>query len=162
MAQNRIDDIEQAIIDAIKADATLSGYLETVETISDRAFDQNTAQFALRAPAALVFYAGGPLNARTTQLKSYSHDAKFVLIAVAKNLRGPAAAKRGDSASGAEGAYDLVMDLMKLLGGARLTLAGGGDVVAELLSVSPEEISLSKGHSVYSLVVQTRACWDNP
>src|SRR3990172_8819120 len=96
MAKPRLDDIEDAIIAAINADATLSAYIKSnqVQALGERGVDFARQQIVVAPPAILLFYTGGSHRARNINLTGYEHEGRWALSAVAGNLRGPGGERR--------------------------------------------------------------------
>lgn len=159
MGKPRIDELEQAILDAIKADAALAAYVkpEQVQTLSRQGFDFASEQFVLAPPAVLVFYAGGPHEDRNIKGDQYRHCASFILMAVAANLRGAGEARRGFGTD--KGAYDIVDDLRNLFAGKELELPSliGVKPLCFLRSVGFE--AAQDGLVVYSLEIEVLTHW---
>lgn len=158
MGKPRIDELEQAVIDAIKADATLSGYLKTVAALSRSNLDFSTERFIGVPPMVLVFYAGGEHESRNVVANAYRHPARFTLYAAASNLRSDDAGRRG--ALGEKGCYDLLDDLRQLFAGTELTLPSNSGVkpYATLGAVAPAQIQ--DDMAVYSMEIHVMAHWD--
>ena len=160
MSKARIDDIEQAIIDAINGDTNLA-YVSKgqVQTLDQRGIDFSSGQIVVLPPAVLVLYLGGTYSSRNINNSHYTALEPFLLLAVTANLRGAAEAKRGGIDS-EKGAYDLVEDLKTLFGGKKLTVATGVDVYCSLSNVSFEGINPTR-HFVYGLEITVKGEWNN-
>jgi len=150
MTAPALAEIEQALIDLIKADAGLT-YLKTVETLGQRNFDASSGEFIVVPPAALLLFPSSELAGKTLDRKFYVWRPRWAVIAVAENLRGAAAAKRGGAAAAEIGVYDLLDDLKKCLAGARLSLPSGGNTIVELVGEALE--SYRAGRVAYSLEI---------
>lgn len=159
MGKPRIDDIEAAVIQAIRDDAALAYIADhQVQTLGERNVDFRAEQIIVVPPAVLVFYLGGRYRAQTTELALYDAVEPFLLVAVARNLKGAAEAKRGTTAE--KGAYDIVEDLKSLFAGKKLAVAPGADVRCELVGVSFEGVNQAN-HWAYGLEIHARGIWDN-
>lgn len=154
----KLAEIEDAVLDTIKTAAALN-YLRTVETISERTFDFARGDFLVVPPAALSFFLSGELGSRDLQRKTYSYDPRFLLFAVASNLRGVAEEKKGGPTTSEIGAYKILHDLKTTLAGKRLTLASSSfQPVCELTRESLEAFTAE--FSVYGLELIVRGSFN--
>lgn len=150
----KLAELEDALLAAVRTDPALA-YLRTVEPASDRSFDRATGQLLVVPPAVLSLLLGSPLRARDLAARTYDYNPRFLLFAVARNLRGPAEEKRGGPTSDEIGAYQLLDHLKSALAGCRLSLAGSGpQPVVELAREALE--SFTADFSVYSLELLVR------
>lgn len=150
----KLAEIEDALLDALRTAPALS-YLRTVEPVSERSFDFARGDFIVLPPAVLSFFLAAPLRSRDLSARTYDYNPRFLLFAVARNLRGVAEEKRGGPVAGEVGAYQVLHDLKTTLAGARLALAGGGaQPVVELAAEQLE--AFTPDFSVYSLEVLAR------
>ncbi len=153
----KLSEIENALLTAVQNAPALS-YLKTVEPASDRSFDRTTSQFLVVPPAVLTLLLATQLRSRDLQAKTYDYAPRFLLFAVASNLRGPREEKFGDVVTGDVGAYQLLDDLKTALAGLRLTLpSGGAQPVVELGAERLE--SFTPEHSAYSLELTVRGAF---
>ena len=161
MGKPRIDEIEQAIIDAITNDPTMKGYIKgKVQTLSERNTDFSREQFIVNPPQVLVFLSGGSHSQDTIEGTMYRNPLTFLLVALARNMRGPDAARRG---SGSDvGTYDILDDLRTLFAGKILTLATLGSANAPICLLGAINFeSAQKNQMAYSLEIIVNADWDN-
>jgi len=106
-----IEQIEDAIIDTLKADGTLASYVKTFDRLPWERADEAEA-LVKRYPALLVAYAGGDDDSGLTAV--CDHKGRFAVWCCARNLRSPSAAARGPAA-GEKGVYDLLNDVLSCL-----------------------------------------------
>lgn len=150
----KLADIEDALLETLKQSPSLH-YLKTVGTISSRTFDQARGDFLVVPPAVLSFFSASELRSRDLARRTYSYDPRFLLFAVARNLRGAAEEKLGGPAVGEIGAYQILHDLKATLAGARLALpASASEPVCELAGESLE--AFTPEFSVYALELIVR------
>ena len=150
----KLAEIEDAMLETLKTAPALN-YLRTVETLSERTFDAARAEFVLVPPAVLSFFLAGELRSRDLARTTYSYDPRFLLFAVARNLRGAAEEKLGGPTAGEIGAYRILHDLKLTLAGQRLTLASNSfQPVCELAGESLE--AFTNEFSVYALELIVR------
>lgn len=159
MARPTIAELEQAVIDAVKADQTIQGYLQArVETLSERVFDWKTQSFVARLPLVAVFYAGGSYRQREVTGRLYTQDCSVILVAAAENLRGPAEARRGFGSK--PGCLDIIEDLRRLFAGKELTLASNTGVKPVCFLGSDQPELTRAGQAAWSLELRVQAHWD--
>ncbi|MFQ5818303.1 MAG: phage protein Gp37 [Terriglobia bacterium] len=145
----KLAEIEDALLDTVQTAAALN-YLRTVETISERTFDFARADFVVVPPAVLSFFVASEMSARDLQRQTYSYHPRFLLFAIARNLRGLAEEKKGGPGASEIGAYQILHDLKTTLAGKRLTLASSSFTpVCELAGESLE--AFTTDFSVYAL-----------
>gem|GEM_PF-305432 len=106
-----IEQIEDAIVAALEADGTLSGYVKTFDRLPWERSDE-VEKLIRRYPALLVTYAGGDDDNAVNAV--CDHRGRFSVWCCAKNLRSPSAAARGP-VSGEKGVYDLIHDTLSCL-----------------------------------------------
>jgi len=149
----KLADSETALLDLIRTAPALA-YLRTVEPVSERSFDFARGDFIVIPPAVLSFFLAAPLRARDLTARTYDYNPRFLLFAVARNLRGSAEEKLGGPGSEV-GAYRILHDLKTALAGARLPLASGGS--QPLVELAAEQLeAFTADFSVYSLEISTR------
>lgn len=147
-------ELETALLDALRAESALA-YLRTVEPVSDRSFDFASGNFIVVPPAALSFFLASQLRSRDLAARTYDYNPRFLLFAVARNLRGTQEEKAGGPTPEEIGAYQLLHDLKSALAGRRLELAGASfQPVVELAGESLEAVTAD--FSVYSLELLLR------
>lgn len=144
--------LESALLDTLRTESALS-YLRTVETLSERSFDFARSEFVVVPPAALTFFLSSQLRARDLGARTYDYNPRFLLFAVARNLRGSAPERLGGPAPEEIGTYQILHDLKTLLAGRRLEV-NGAQPVAELVSETLE--AATPEFSVYSLELLLR------
>jgi hypothetical protein len=150
-------ELETALLDALRGAPGLA-YLRTVEAVSERSFDFTSGDFIVVPPAALSFFLSSQLRSRDLAARTYDYNPRFLLFAVARNLRGIEAEKSGGPTPEEVGAYTLLNDLKSALAGARLATPNGGPApVVELAGESLE--SVTTDFSVYSLEVVLRGAF---
>lgn len=167
MGKPRSDELEQAVIDAVKNDQTLQGYLkDRVHTLSERVFDPKQQKFIVQTPLVAVFYAGGSYEPRVSAETRYRHTASVILVAVAENLRGPAEAKRGFGSK--PGALDIIEDLKTLFAfdsttqrARELALPGNTTGLKPHCRLVSDQPELQRaGQVAWSLEIQVIGHWD--
>jgi len=147
-------ELETALLDALRAEPALA-YLRTVEPVSDRSFDFASGNFLVVPPAALSFFLASQLRSRDLAASTYDYNPRFLLFAVARNLRGTQEEKAGGPTPEEIGAYQMLHDLKSALAGRRLELAGASfQPVVELAAESLEAVTAD--FSVYSLELLLR------
>lgn len=150
----KLAEIEDALLVTIKTAAALN-YLRTVETISERTFSFDRGDFLVVPPAVLSFFTSSELATRDLASQTYSYNPRFLLFAVARNLRGVAEEKKGGPTAGEIGAYRILHDLKTTLAGKRLALASSSfQPVCELAGESLE--AFTTDFSVYALELIVR------
>ena len=150
----KLAELESALLDALRTAPALS-YLRTVEPVSERSFDFARGDFIVVPPAVLSFFLASGLRSRDLSARTYDYNPRFLLFAVASNLRGAAEEKLGGPVAGEIGVYQLLDDLKASLAGARLTLPTAGfEPQVELAAESLE--AFTPDFSVYSLEILIR------
>lgn len=125
-----IDQIEDAIIDRIKAAAAATpglGYrLPMVESYGGE-LDDDLAAVVRKFPAVWVTFAGCKASTRAnTQGNKWRTAATFVTMMASRNVRGERATRQGLKVGGAikeVGVYQMLQDVGLLLAGSDLGLA---------------------------------------
>lgn len=161
MSKARIDDLEASILSTISGDAAISAYIPAnqVQALSQLNMDFASEQIVILPPAVLVYYEGGSYDPKTLTWKLNVAEERFVLLAVARNLRGAKQAKEGGVGT-ERGAYDILEDLKAVFAGKKLTPATDVDVFCRLASIGFEGVS-ANGSFVYALHIVARGLWDN-
>ncbi len=150
----KLAQLESALLDTLRAEPTLN-YLRTLEPVGERSLDFARGQFIVVPPAVLSFFLAGVLRSRDLSARTYDYQPRFLLFAVARNLRGAAAEKSGGPGTDEIGAYELLDDLKAALAGRRLaTPEGGSPPQVELAGEQLE--AFTAVYSVYSLEVTLR------
>ena len=158
-ARPKIRTVEDALIAAVKTDPTIGGYGKTFATVSADNIQEgelgNQRVIAVH-PAFLFFYEEGGLRAvDPITRKTYDYAMNFRILAYTRNLRGPAQEKKGQPQLNEIGVYDMLDDLKRVLGGARLAVAGvSSQPQVELLGERFD--SMSAEGTVLSLAVRVR------
>jgi phage gp37-like protein len=139
----RIEQIEDAILDALKADSTLAAYVRTFDRLPwDRADEID--KLVLNYPAVLVAYVGQTDDSGASD--ALFQTGTFAVWCCARNLRSPSAASRGEVA-GEAGAYDLLDDVAHALHHSGLGL---DDTVLDCRSMRVEPLAASARMVVFS------------
>lgn len=114
-----IEQIEDGIVDTLKDDSTLAGYVKTFERMPwDRIADLE--KILKRYPAIVVAYSGGQDN--NDNYAVCDHAGTFAVLCAHKNVRSPSAAARGP-VSGEKGVYDMLSDVLSCLNFSTLGLS---------------------------------------
>lgn len=124
MANLTLNQIEDALLNAIKADADLAlvangGYVKTIESYAGQ-FEQAAETLLLIFPAVFAVFVQDDYEPGTNEETEVEPMLLTVLVAD-QNLRGNEAARRGQA--GSIGTYRMMDDLRDLLQGATLGLA---------------------------------------
>lgn len=144
----KLAEVESAVLQTLRTAAALA-YVRTIEPISDRSFDFARGSFVVVPPAVLSFFFASQLRGRDLAAHTYDYNPRFLLFAVARNLRGAEEEKLGGP-GGEIGAYRLLHDLKTTLAGQRLSLASSSfQPVVELAGEALE--SVTPDFSAYSL-----------
>ena len=160
MGNPTIAAIEDALIAAIRqADALAYVPDPQVQTLSLRGVDFDQEAIIVIPPAVLVAYVGGGYEPHDNTLHKHVVRHRFLLIAVAENLRGNRQAKEGDEL-GTPGAYGILDDLADLFAGRRIEFAGARRTYCRLAGTSFEGIN-PNGHFAYGLEIEVHGVWDN-
>lgn len=107
----RIEQIEDAILDVLKADPALAAYVKTFDRLPwDRA--DEIEKLVLNYPAVLAAFVGQDDDSGKSD--ALFQTGTFAVWCCARNLRSPSAASRGEVA-GEAGAYDLLDDVANAL-----------------------------------------------
>jgi len=150
----KLTEIEDALLTTLRTAPALN-YLRTIEPISERSFDFTRGDFIAVPPAVLSFFLSSELASRDLQRTTYSYIPRFLLFAVARNLRGVEEEKLGGPLAGEIGAYQILHDLKTTLAGLRLTLPStAAQPVVELAGEALE--AFTADFSVYSLELVIR------
>ena len=137
-----IAQIEDAIIDRLKTQLT---YLKTCDSLSEDLMDE-IETLTIRPPAAYVIYPSGRYEHATGVQDRFM---EFLVILMAKNLRGDRAARHGEGAE--KGAYEMLDDARNAL-----TNQNCGLDIDPLLPVDEEIIGGSKDTAAYGIRFKTR------
>jgi hypothetical protein len=147
-------EVESALLEAIRTAPALA-YLRTVEPVSERSFDFARGDFVVVPPAVLSFFLAAGLRSRDLAARTYDYQPRFLLFAVARNLRGATEEKLGGPVAGEAGAYTILHDLKTALAGARLALASGGS--APVVELAAEQLeAFTPEFTAYSLEILIR------
>lgn len=115
-----IGEVEDAIIQALKDDATLAQYVRTIDRLPWE-LGGELGSLVKQYPALLVAYAGG--EDRDETASTSEHRARFIILCCAQNLRSAGAALANEV--GEKGIYDLLKDVFNCLQDSTL---GGLDI----------------------------------
>lgn len=159
MSQPEVGPIEAAIIAAIQASAALS-YVpdEQVQPVSERTVDLESVEILVSPPAVLTWYLGGQYDPTTVDAHQYAASERFLLIAVAENLRGTAEARSG--ALGDKGVFEMLADLKDLFAGLKLAIGDTRPITCWLVGTTVEGRT-REGYHCYGLEIEFRGPWDN-
>ncbi len=105
-----IEDIEDAVIDTLKTDTTLSRYVRVFDHLPWDKLDE-LGKLVTQYPALLVAYSGG--NDDNRNITVTDHTGRFIVLCCTQNLRSSSAAARSED--GREGVYDLLKDVFSCL-----------------------------------------------
>lgn len=161
MGKPRIDDIEEAIIAAIQNASTMS-YVqdEQVQTFAQRTIDFQNEQLIVNPPAVIVHYLGGRYVPEEVTKHRHSIAERWILVAVALNLRGSEEARLG-GVDGETGVYEILEDLKAIFAGLKLTVDTDKNVYCHLVGTTFEGIA-SDGAFAYGLEIEVGGTtWDN-
>ena len=136
-----IEEVEDAILATLSADATLSGYVRTFDRLPwERAGE--IGRLVKRYPAVLVAYAGGEDSSGNFGV--CDHAGRFVVWCAARNLRSPGAAAAGVTAS-EKGVYEMLDDVL-----SALHFSGLGIDVISCVSRRVVPLAASPGVTIFS------------
>lgn len=127
MSKPRISDIEQALIERVRADAAIQAYGQTFETVSVRHITSDefgNQRLIANPPAFLFLLESSNLATRDVAATTYAYSLLFRIFCFNLNLRGPVEEKRGGPAPNEIGVYTMLDDLKRVLAGARLAVTG--------------------------------------
>ncbi len=153
----KIREVEDALIAAVQNDPAIKGYGKTFATVSADNIQEGelgNQRVIAAAPAFLFFYEEGGLRAvDPITRKTYDYTMNFRILAYTRNLRGPAEEKKGQPQLNEIGVYDMLDDLKRVLGGARLAVPGVSSK-PQVELVSEQFDSMSAEGTVMSLTVR--------
>lgn len=115
-----IEEVEDGMVAALKADATIAAYAQKVGSFKG---DMKTAlsQAVRFAPTILVIWAQSEIEDRGMQ--ELGAVAEFHVLCVSRNLRNEAS-RRQPEASGEVGLYQMMADVLRVLTRSDLDLTG--------------------------------------
>jgi len=142
-----IEQIEDAIIDTLKADTALSAYVKTFDRLPWERADEVEKLVALY-PALLVAYMGGTDDSNVVSVTD--HSGAFGVWCCHKNLRSPSAAARGP-VTGEKGVYDLLHDVLSCL-----HFSGLGLDIISCISKRVEPLAASPKVTIFSREFEVR------
>lgn len=162
MGAPSINAIEAALMELVRADATLSTYIESrcVGSI-ESGVDFDNMEIILDGCGVLFSYDGAAYESRNHDQSAYSVEERWTLIAVAPALRGLEAGKMG--VLGERGVYDILEDLKgTIVKGRKLLLSTGKTVYLELIgSIVIEDLFYRFGLAALGLQIKAKcATWD--
>lgn len=137
------EDIEDAIIDTLKADTTLFRYVRTFDRLPWNKLDE-LEKLVKQYPALLVAYSGGVDNRQVTSV--INHVGQFIILCCTKNLRSSSAAARSED--GSKGVYDLLHDVFSCLQDSALGLSSPAIFNCESKNV--QALSATQGLAIFS------------
>jgi len=137
-----IEDIEDAILDAIRKDKDLPDMCRTIASYSGEQADlmAEIEKMTMPLPAVFVAYAGSVFEEPAN--RAFTDEMTFILFVAAKNLRGRNQAARG--------VYEILEKLKTLLINNNLSL-----YIEPLHPVSIDPVGVSSKIAVYGLVLKT-------
>lgn len=142
-----LEDCEDAIVAGLQADATIASYARQVVAFQGT-WEEARREVLRLLPGIAVVYVGGRLEPQGPARAV--HHAEWQVVVAAKNLRSERAAHR-PSASGEVGAYQMVQDVLRVLGRADLAVNGMGGLAPQ--QVHPVHLkSGGQGLAVYTCV----------
>ncbi len=158
----RIDEVEVALLAWLQQSPELNWIRkEQIQSVGQKSVDFSSEQIILVPPAIVVAYSGGTYGGlgRDITGKRYGVREFFSVMAMAENLRGADAARRGGAIT-EKGAYSMLEDLKTALAGTKLTTSSGAEGYCWLLGAEFVGFN-SAGHALYSLEIEVRGNWDN-
>jgi phage gp37-like protein len=138
------EQIEDSIMDALKKDLP---YLKSVETYAGQ-IEAEIEKLPLRSPAAYVVYGGSDLG--WVDGPNYHEKVTFNVLLVTKDLRGNKAARKGGSAPGDIGAYQLIKGVLDTLTNRNFDLD-----IERLQPVRVSLVFMGRTTAVYGIGFQT-------
>lgn len=148
-----VTDIEVEIINAINADATMSGYLKTVRTYQGD-LEEALNDIIIRFPFALVVFNKSIYDRGGYPSGVFDQTMEFSILVGDNNLRGEEERRRGVG-GGKPGTYKMLADLRSILGGNKLGLD-----IRPLEPVFEESLAQGKNISVYEAIYRTAMDYD--
>ncbi len=164
MTRPGIDIIDSALIALLQGASTLSYVPDNQIQEWERGIDIDTMQIIVAPPAVLIAYEGGQYAASNHDNSAYRIDERFMLIAVASNLRGLADALNG-SVGTEKGVYEILEDLKSVIvANRRLTIDAPTNKRVSLVLVGTvviENLFYQNGFAAMGLQLQvTGTSWD--
>lgn len=123
--QPSLEDAEDAIVAALQADATIAAYARHVISFAGT-WEEARRDALKQLPAILVVYVGGRFEPRGRA--GAAHVVEWHVVVAAKNLRNERRGRQG--AGGEVGAYQMLRDVVRVLGNADLGVDGMGPLQA--------------------------------
>ena len=136
-----IETIENAIVSALAADATLKTYVKTFERMPWENLE-DLEKLLRQYPAIVVSYAGGEDD--TENFSVMDHSGRFAVMCAHKNLRSPSAAARG-LITGEKGVYDMLNDVLNCLNFSDLGLS-----IISCSSLSIRRVAATNNLTIFS------------
>ena len=141
-----LEDIEDAIVAALQADAVIAAYAKSVVPFQGTLADA-AREVALRDPAFIVLFGGA---AGETQALGDQLDQQWMVVVRTRNLRSNKAGRGG--ATGEVGSYQMVQDALRVLSRSDLSLDGVGPLrIREVELVQAGQVK-DRAVSMYQLV----------
>lgn len=138
-----IETIEDAVINTLKTDTTLSRYVRVFDLLPWDRVDE-LGKLVKQYPALLVAYSGGVDNRPVTN--AVYHAGQFIILCCTKNLRSSSAAARSED--GREGVYDLLHDVFLCLQDSALGLSD--PAIFNCQSSRVQALAASPGMAIFS------------
>jgi len=137
-----IAQMEDAILDALKADEILSDLCRTIDSYNGEAleFAQELDQTVIALPAVLVLYTGSAFSEPAN--RSFDDEMNFLLLVAASNLAGRKSAARA--------AYEILEAVKDCLIDVNLDLD-----IEPLHPVGVDLVAVTKRTAVYGLNLKT-------
>lgn len=113
-----LEDVEDALLEALQTDVTIASYVRTINSWQG-SIEDAVKQSALRDPAILVLFVGGPIR------QVGGHHAclcQWQVLVRDRNLRREGARRTGVGA--APGTYNMVADVLRVVTGFGAELDG--------------------------------------
>jgi phage gp37-like protein len=103
------EQVEDRIIEKLRDEVS---YLRTVETYAGQ-LEEEIAKLPVLFPSAYVVYGGSTIN--RVDGPTHQETVEFSVLVAAKNMRGGEALRKGSPATGGQGVYGMVKDVLKAL-----------------------------------------------
>ena len=143
-----LDSLEDAVVAALLADATISSYAQEVSPFQG-ALEDAISEQSWRDPSILVLFAGGPIEAAGSE--DVRITCEWQVIVRARNLRGNAA-RQAPTATGEVGTYQMVADVLRVLTHRTLDLEGAGALEPQGVELLAAAANPDRALSAYLLV----------
>lgn len=155
MSKPTLTQIENALMALVTGDATISGYIKSVDSLSARSFDPRDSRLIANPPAILFHFEEGPLASTNIADTSYDYTPSFAILVHQRNLRSDEDARKGGSA-GEVGIYQMLDDLKNAVGGKIITL---GSTTGQVRLLGQKIEQFGADGLWYSLTVEVKTNW---